>query len=214
MSSRIRFACAADVFSAYDDLKFLLSAPTGDVEPLAYAQTLLRSRQPADAIAFLAHLLPRREAVWWARQCAAAILGRRAEDARLLAADAWVREPDDERRQAALKLGEAGNRTLPTTWLALAAGWSPVPRPRPDGKPPLQPASVCARAVNAAIMQAIAGSAPALMSGWIVACVDAGVRFAEGGEARVPAPKLEAEPAQARRAPPETRNPFSAGARA
>jgi len=79
-----------------------------------------------DAVTFCAYLLPRREAVWWACRCARTPLNKIAEDraAGLLAAEAWVEEPDDERRQVALDIGTRGHCDDPLTWVALAAGWT------------------------------------------------------------------------------------------
>src|SRR5258705_5749953 len=82
--------------------------------------------QIEDAVTFCAYLLPRREAVWWACRCARASSGHFAGDsaAALLAAEAWVKEPDDERRQATLELGTRGHCDDALTLVPLAAGWA------------------------------------------------------------------------------------------
>jgi hypothetical protein len=149
----------------------------------------LVSPRPIDAILFLAYLLPRREAVWWARQCVGAILGPPGEDEALRAADAWVRAPEEERRRAALAIGMAGEQARATTWLALAVGRSGGSVSAPDQNPIVPPPSACAQAANAAIVLAICGEEPKTIGAWISACVEAGIRFAEGGEARVVAPR-------------------------
>ncbi len=192
MSSRVRFSTARDVAEAFRELRRIAPAPGDASTPLDYVRRLLVSRRPIDAIAFLAYLLPRREAVWWARQCVGAILGPRAEDDALRAADAWVRAPEEERRRAALEIGVAGDQELPTTWLALAVGRSGGSVSAPDQKPIIPAPAACAQAANAAIVLAITHGEPRAIAGWVRACVEAGVRFAEGGEARVIAPKLEA----------------------
>jgi hypothetical protein len=46
------------------------------------------------------------------------------DDAALAAAEAWVRNPDDATRRAALAAGEAGDPEQPSTWVAWAAGYS------------------------------------------------------------------------------------------
>ena len=204
MSSRIRFSTARNVFEAFPDLRRIAPAPTDEAAPLDYARRLLASRRPGDAILFLAHLLPRREAVWWARQCVGAILGSRADDDAFRAAEAWVRAPEEERRRAALEIGGVADQQCATTWLAIAAGWSGGSVTAPDQKPIQPPPSACAKAANAAIVLAACSAEPRLIASWIAACVDAGVRFAEGDEARVIAPKsFGANPAKpARRDPP------------
>lgn len=188
MSSRIRFAAARDVVEAFPDLRRISPPPTDATAPLDYARQLLTSRRPFDAIAFLAYLLPRREAVWWARQCVGAILGPRSEDEALHAADAWVRAPEEERRRAALAIGMAGDQARATTWLALAVGRSGGSVSAADQKPVVPPPSACGQAANAAIMLAICGEDPKAISAWVGACAEAAIRFAEGGEARVAVP--------------------------
>ena len=188
MSSRIRFVAARDVFEAFPDLQQVAAPPGGDAAPLDYARELMLSRRPANALVFLAYLLPRREAVWWARQCVGALLGPRADDAALRAAEAWVRTPDEDTRVAALEIGSAADQRLATTWLALAAGWSSGSMCAPDKKPLPAPVSACAKAANAAIALANASGDPLTYRQRIAACVDAGIRFADGGEARVTAP--------------------------
>lgn len=188
MSSRLRFVAARDVFAAFPDLRYVAPPPSGDVAPLDYARELLASPRPAHAIVFLAYLLPRREAVWWARQCVSAILGPRADDAALQAAEAWVRAPEEENRIAALGIATAGDQRLATTWLALAAAWSGGSMCAPDVKPMAPPISACAKAANAAIVMAISGGDSRRYGRWVAACADAGIRFAEGGDARVTPP--------------------------
>ena len=121
MSSRVRFASAHNVFDSFADLKHAAAQPKKDVGPLDHARALLTSPRPSDAIVFMAYLLPRREAVWWALQCVRAMLGVSAEDEALRAAENWVRTPDENNRSAALVAANAGDPSVPTTWLAFAA---------------------------------------------------------------------------------------------
>jgi hypothetical protein len=191
MSSRIRFSKARDVFEAFPDLRQVVPAPKDESGPMDYARQLLASPNRAQAIAFLSYLLPRREAVWWARQCVAAILGPKAEhDPALQAAENWVRAPEEENRQAALAVGTAGDQHQATTWLALAAAWSGGSMCPPDAPPMPAPPSImtappwaCAKAVNAAIMLSMVGE-PNAINDRLKACAEAGIRFAEGGDAR------------------------------
>jgi hypothetical protein len=194
MSSRIRFATARDVFEAFPDLRYVAPPPGDESAPLDYARHLLASPRPADAIVFLAYLLPRREAVWWARQCVGAILGSGADDVALRAADAWVRAPEEENRLAALEMGTAGDQRLATTWLALAAAWSGGSMCAPDKKLMAAPITACAKAANAAIVLAATVGDPLAIGPRIAACAEAGVRFAEGGDAR---PQLAKAPTAA-----------------
>ena len=189
MSSRIRFSTARSVFEAFGDLRRIGAPPTDDSAPLDYVGALLASPRPINAIVYLAHLLPRREAVWWARQCVSAIQGERADDEAFRIAGAWVQTPDEERRRAAMAIGDAADQRFATTWLALAVGWSGGSIIAAEHTPVLPPPSACAKAANAAIVLAIVQGDPRSIGPWTQACVEAGVRFAEGGEARVVAPK-------------------------
>ena len=76
-----------------------------------------------DAIRFLAHGLPKREAVWWACHCAKSAgttLGQ-AEAAAVQRAERWVADPSEENRQAAMPAAEAAKLGTPAGCAALAA---------------------------------------------------------------------------------------------
>ncbi len=185
MSTRVRFVRALDVFEAFPELARYAPAPLDDVAPLDFARALLASRRKIDALSFIAHMLPRREAVWWARQCLAAILGAAMEDDAARAAEAWVRNPEETTRRVALDLAARSDPKRPTTWLARAAGWSggSVIAPEHTTVPPAPDA--CAQAAAAAVTLAIVAQPPMTIPLWIDACAAGGLRFADGGEARI-----------------------------
>ena len=122
--SRLRFTTAQEVFETFPDArKLIAAAPTRD-HPLAFLRTLAQSSS-RDALGFCAFVLPRREAVWWALQALRMMQPPATPpDAAMQAAEAWVRDPDDARRRAAIAAGQAGDVEQPTTWLAFAAGYS------------------------------------------------------------------------------------------
>ena len=190
MSSRIRFVSARNVFEAFPELGRVLAPPAYDPSPLDYTQAALSSPRPTDAIIFLAHLLPRREAVWWAIRCVRAMLGSTADDGALRAADAWVRAPEDDNRRAALAAFDACNQRAATTWLAFAAGWSGGSVTPPDKDPMPAPSAACAQAVHTAVILAACAGDPLGVVDRLKACAEAGIRFAEGDdvEVRTPAP--------------------------
>jgi hypothetical protein len=185
MQSRIRFATARSVFEAFPDLGYIVAPPADDIQPLNHARALLGSPRPSDAVIFISHLLPRREAVWWAAQCVRALLGAGATDEALGAAEVWVRTPEDDNRRAALSAANDSDRRKPTTWLAFAAGWSGGSLLPADQKTVPPPAGACALAANTAIMMAVAAGDPRAVVDRIEACAEAGVRFASGGEPTV-----------------------------
>jgi hypothetical protein len=161
MSSRIRFTTARQVFDTFATAATdILTQPT-DEAPLVFIRKLALSDRPIDAIAFCAYLLPRREAVWWACQCVRAIQGDAVgEDAAMKAAEAWVRDPEESMQRAALGLGASGHVRAATTWLAKA------------------------KAALAAIVLAMAKAGTRSQAGWIEACTEACIRFADGGDAK------------------------------
>jgi hypothetical protein len=122
--SRLRFTTAQEVFETFPSALRLVSvAPTSE-RPLAFLAKLAQGPEPKDAVGFCAFLLPRRETVWWAVQSLRALRQPAQPDAALSAAEAWVRNPDDAMRRAALAAGEAGDPEQPSTWAAWAAGYS------------------------------------------------------------------------------------------
>ena len=185
MPSRIRFASAHSVFEAFPDLSYVAARPENDVDPLAHARALSTSSRPSDAIIFISHLLPRREAVWWAAQCVRALTAEANADEALGAAETWVRTPEDDNRRAALGIANDFDRRKPTTWLAFAAGWSGGSLLPADQKPVPPPAGACAMAANTAIMMAVSAGDPRGVVDRIAACAEAGLRFANGGEPTV-----------------------------
>src|ERR1051326_6159110 len=110
-------------------------------EPGDKAGALLRDGQPPreflnllvekalfpDAVRFLAHALPKREAVWWACLCAGQVFATEAPakmTAALRAAEQWVEEPSEDHRRAALPAAEVAEFGTPGGCAALAAFWS------------------------------------------------------------------------------------------
>ena len=102
----------------------------------------------------------------------------------VLAVEAWVRAPEEQQRRAALQIAASGDTSVATTWLAWAAGcMAATSRP----KIWLRPASPDATAINlkAAMILAIVQHPMTEALAWIRVWVEAGLRFAEGGDANV-----------------------------
>ena len=105
------------------------------------------------------------------------------EEAAIRIAEDWVREPEEERRVAALDLGMRHSNRLPATWLALAAGWSGGSM-NPGSRARLRCSRhQTARAVRAALL--IAGCRVGMeeKAGVFRRCVEDGARLA-GDESR------------------------------
>ena len=92
-----------------------------------YLEQLVDRQMHADAVQFLAHALPKREAVWWACLCGSQVLGAEpppAATAALDAAKAWVIDPKDEKRRATFPAAEAADVGTPAGCTAAAAYFS------------------------------------------------------------------------------------------
>src|SRR5262245_38242706 len=111
-----------------------------DLAAREYLGVLTEKELLPDAIKFLAHALPKREAVWWAWVCA-----RRATatpppkiKAALDATEKWIAQPSEEHRHAAMKAAEAAEFKTPAGCAGLAAFFS-GPSLAPPGHPQVPP---------------------------------------------------------------------------
>jgi len=181
--SLVRFATAEALFETFPELSQKISAKPSQQFPMEFLRTLVAAGKIEDAVTFCAYLLPRREAAWWACRCARASSDHFADDsaAALLAAEAWVKEPDDERRQAALELGTRGHCDDPLTWVALAAGWAGgFLGSGPHLSIPM-PQYMTARATHAAILISASNVKRDQRPAYLQACIAEGTRLAENG---------------------------------
>ena len=179
--SRLRFATARAVFEAFPEVGQKINVPPADPSPIDFLNALLSTGELPDAVTFCAYLLPRREAVWWACGSVRTLAADVAQDcaaAGLLAAEAWVSQPDDDRRQAALDIGTRSDRNSALTWLALAAGWSGGYQIA-GGKQIALPPCMTARAVRIAILFSAARTAGAERQSGLRSCIAEGIRLAE-----------------------------------
>ncbi len=120
-----------DRFEPSDEARALLADGMGAEQ---YLRALIAEERHADAAQFLAHALPKREAVWWAcvavNAAGSGELTPQAQKA-LHFAGLWVRDPTDEHRVAAKQAAtEAGVETA-AGMTALAAYLSTLKTPPP-----------------------------------------------------------------------------------
>lgn len=177
---RIQFETARDVFLAFPTLEGDLVAKPGDAPPLDYLTRLVNSDTPEDAITFFAYLAPKREAVWWACRCVR-LLGRGQHVARgspLALSEAWVKEPDEDKRRAALNMAEAADSGAAETWTAYGAGWSGGNIAADENPSILAAPHLTAKAVRAAVLIAIAEGPPRERRERLRRCFDEAMRIA------------------------------------
>jgi hypothetical protein len=184
---RLRFVTARDLFEAFPIALDELQIEPNDEPSLEFLRALVDRGAVEQAVGFVAYLLPRREAVWWGCRSVREIIPQRTpdEEAAIRLAEDWVREPEEERRVAALDLGMRQSNRLATTWLALAAGWSGGSmNPGVEGSPQVQTHQT-ARAVRAALL--IAGCRVGMeeKAGAFRRCVEDGARLAGDESVRI-----------------------------
>lgn len=134
-----------------------------DQDGPAFVAALLGAEEYPAALAFLAYLLPKREAVWWAWTCARRGLPpqpKPAVQAALDATERWLVEPTDANRRAAFESAEPADLGTPAGCAALAVfftGGSIAPVGVPDVPPP---EGAAARAIAGSITLAAVAPPP------------------------------------------------------
>jgi hypothetical protein len=181
--SQTRFATTLALFETFPRSVTKIAVAATDESPILFLKKLSTQHKFEDAITFCAYLLPRREAVWWACGCVRALLGDlpASRVAAIIAAEAWVSDPSDERRRTALEIGNQGDSTDPLSWLALSAGWSGgmlLVHPKfPVSVPPY----MTPRAARIAILLSARTVKTEQHAARMQACIVDGIRLAEAG---------------------------------
>lgn len=152
-----------------------------------YLQQLIALQLYPDAIRFLAHALPKREAVWWACLCARNGLTEKPpvnEIKAIECAEAWVYKPTEDNRKLTLHAAETTAYKTAASWAAISAFWSggdisPVPEAivPPDEK-------LFAKAVVGAIMLAATQGEASKVSANYQLFLQQGINIASGGDGR------------------------------
>jgi hypothetical protein len=132
-------------------------------QPLEYIGVLMDKKMYPDAVRFLAHALPKREAVWWAWMCARKSSGDNPPPkikAALTATEKWIADPSDVNRRAAMEAAETAEFATAAGCAGLAAFFSGESLAPPD-LPPVPPGEFLpAKAVSGAVLCAAMGGDP------------------------------------------------------
>lgn len=152
-----------------------------------FIEQLIEQRLYPDAVRFLAHALPKREATWWACLCARNNLTDKTSANEIKAielAEAWVYKPVEENRKLTMSAAEAIGFKTAASWAAVAAFWSgddisPVPQAvvPPDEK-------LFAKAVVGAVMLAAAQGEANKVNDKYQLFLQQGINIASGGDGR------------------------------
>ena len=155
--------------------------------PGAFVAALVDRDLVPDAMRFLAHALPKREAVWWACLSARDALDDDADRKIVLtleSAENWVRKPTDENRRLALARGNAiAAGDSPAAFAAQGAGWSSGSMGPKDGPEVESQEWMTGLAVFMAVLIA-ATSNPDQVQASLAEALQRGLDIASGGTGR------------------------------
>jgi hypothetical protein len=148
---------AAGICSVSEQGEEAMALLREDLTAKDYLALLTQKELFEDAVRFLAHALPKREAVWWAWVCA-----RRSSTAEpapkikaaLDATEKWIAQPNDENRRAAMRAGEAAEFKTAAGCAGLAAFFSGGSLAPPDVAPVPPGEHLTAKAVMSAVVLA------------------------------------------------------------
>jgi hypothetical protein len=183
MWPKVTAKTAAEICGTYKlsaDAEKLLRA---EATPLQFAESLVQAGLYLDAFAFLAHGLPKREAIWWACLSVRHILGPELppkERVPLKAAVEWVLEPDEAKRRTAQAAGEVADSAALAGKAALAvyaSGGSLIAANLPVVPPP---ATMTARYVLGCLTLASVRGNPGTFPVVQRELVDLGIAIAQG----------------------------------
>jgi hypothetical protein len=134
-----------------------------DIAPQDYVALLMSKKLYADAVRFVAHALPKREAVWWGWISAKKAAGADAPPkikASLEATEKWIAQPDDESGRAAMAAAKEAQTTTAAGCAGMAAFFSGSSL-GPAHIPPIPPGEfLTAKAVSGAVIYAAVGKDP------------------------------------------------------
>jgi hypothetical protein len=156
--SKISMKSASDVCARFELGEEARPLLRPGLTPAQYLDLLMDKQHYQDAARFLAHGLPKREAVWWACACAKTAAGAntaRAVSAAIKAAERWATDPSEEHRRATMPAAEEARFGSPAGCAALAAFFSggSLGPPNVADIPPAD--TLTADAVAGAVMMAV-----------------------------------------------------------
>lgn len=163
-------------------------ADKGNLTPAEFIQQLVKANLYFDAVKFLAHGLPKREAIWWACLAVKKTLAAdapAAQQAALNAAEQWALQPSEDKRQLAKAWSEKTLQKSAASWVATAAFWSSGSMAK-AGEPDMQaPPFLYAHAVSGAISMAAFAADPDNAPDQFKLFIRQGLDLATGGRGEV-----------------------------
>jgi len=136
-----------------------------DLHPLELVAALMDKALFPDAVRFIAHALPKREAVWWGWVCARRAAGDNPPPnikAALDATERWIAQPNEDNRRQAMAAAQTAELSTAAGCAGLAAFFSGGSLSPPEA-PPVPPGEfLTAKAVAGAVIFAAVAKQPEL----------------------------------------------------
>lgn len=184
---KIQAKTASEICGKYEQAAEILPLLSEGMSPGAFIDKLVEEDRLQEASRFLAHALPKREAVWWACLCVREAMqdaGDESAEELVTLAETWVRKPTDENRRSAMAAAEDAGFDSPASWAAIAAFWSGDSL-TPADLPPVAPSDeLTGTAVAAATMLAALTGDPVTAPDRFRHFLERGVDVAQGGNGR------------------------------
>jgi hypothetical protein len=177
---------AADICGDFELTEKTNAYLSGEPTPEQFVERLFRAGLYSDSTRFLAYGLPKRHAVWWACLCVRSVPACCDDEisaGAMQATEAWVKDPTETNREAALAAGSKHKFEMPgapAAWTAMAAGWSAGATATDDENVPAPPEHLTAHAASGAIILA-ASVDPDRASEVSRKFLETGVQIAQGG---------------------------------
>ena len=134
-----------------------------DLHPLDFVALLMEKALFPDAVRFVAHALPKREAVWWGWVCARRAAGENPQPkikAALDATERWIAQPNEDNRRLAMAAAEKAELGTAAGCAGLAAFFSGGSLAPPEA-PVVPPGEfLTAKAVSGAVIFAAVDQEP------------------------------------------------------
>ena len=133
-----------------------------EISPADYLEALTGAGLLPDAIRFLAHALPKVDAVRWACAAAQTATGE-ASDSELRCIESalrWVEEESEENRQEAMAAAEEDDFSGAAAWAAAAASWSGGSMAPPEFEEVPPPEHLTGTAAASAVLLASVATEP------------------------------------------------------
>ncbi|WP_087024174.1 DUF6931 family protein [Thaumasiovibrio subtropicus] len=183
---KIPYNNASDILALYDPSAELKALVEPNMSPAALVTRACDEERFSDAVIFLAHGMPVREAIWWSCCCASHRTDwKDVELDAIRSAKAWVHAPDETSRRYAEKAANAATLDTGAGWTAQAAFWSGGSI-TDDGAPPLPaPPYLYAHAVGGAINLTAVLPDGAEVEKRYPLFIEIGIHIANGGNGQI-----------------------------